>query len=62
MTCNFCALVDSPPNFRGFKKLIVYEVSVAEGEGVEGDPVRVVKRYFTEDGELLFYKDPVVED
>lgn len=28
------------------------------GEGIEGDPIRIIEQYWTLDGELLFEKDP----
>ena len=46
-----------PPRFRSARVIEVIEITVAEGEGIEGDPVRLVRYYFSLDGELLARRD-----
>ena len=41
-------------NFRGIKKIEVYEVEVSEGMGIEGDPIYREKYYVSvETGEVI---------
>lgn len=40
-------------NFRGLKKMIVYEVHVNEGEGDIDDPIYREVYYVTEDGQII---------
>jgi hypothetical protein len=40
-------------NFRGFKKIVAYEIEINEGDGTPEDPVYREKYYITEDGFLI---------
>ena len=44
-------------NFRGVTIEQVVKVSVNEGEGTSGDPVRRVTYWYTQDGELIGHND-----
>lgn len=48
-----------PPKFRGLKRIELYEVVVAEGEGTNEDYVREVHYYLTSDGKIKFIEDPL---
>lgn len=38
----------------------VIEVEAARGQGEEGDPIRIVTQYWSDDGKLLAEHDPSV--
>jgi predicted RNA-binding protein with PIN domain len=40
-------------NFRGMKKITVYEIHVNEGNGVTGDPIYLEIYYVKEDGTII---------
>ncbi len=49
---------------RGTDSAKLIQVIVTEsiaGLGVEGDPVRTIKQYWSEEGELLAVNDPLVQ-
>ena len=46
-----------PPRMRSAKVRKIIEVVVAEGKGVEGDPVRLVVYHYDLKGELLAVHD-----
>lgn len=48
-------------NCRGAKLTFVIEVTVLEGEGVEGDPMREARYYYDAQGKLLAFNDPDIE-
>ena len=43
-------------NMRGFKR--VFMIELVEGEGVQGDPSRIVKYFYDDDTEFLAKYDP----
>ena len=51
-------LIEAGGAIRGFEKFGVYRVEVLEGEGVEGDPTRIVIYWFLESGALILRDDP----
>lgn len=47
-----------PPKFRGIKEVVLFEVVVAEGKGIEEDPVREVHYFCDKSGKIKFVEDP----
>jgi len=44
-------------HFRGFEIIEVIKITVNEGEGVKGDPVRRVTYWYEKDGNLISHDD-----
>ena len=47
-----------PPKFRGIKEITLYEIVVAEGEGIDDDPIREVHYFCDNTGKIKFIEDP----
>lgn len=45
-------------NLISAKEVTVIETVCREGSGEEGDPIRMVKKYWKTDGALIAYVDP----
>lgn len=51
-------MIDEKSNLRSIERLTVYKITVLEGKGVVGDPVREVVYFMHSDGSILFALDP----
>ncbi|WP_295238264.1 hypothetical protein [Veillonella sp.] len=52
--------INNYSEIRGVKAMVVIETKSTKGNGTKEDPVRVIKQYWSLNGELLAEKDTLV--